>query len=37
MNLEKKIYQISEFTGEHISLKETSRIMGKNYKIELQV
>ena len=31
MNLEKKIYQIPEFTGENIPLKEAARIMGKDY------
>ena len=30
MNLEKKIYQIPEFTGEHIPVKEAARIMGKD-------
>jgi len=31
MNAETKIYQIPEFTGEHISVKEAARIMGKDY------
>ena len=31
MNSEKKIYQIPEFTGENIPLKEAARIMGKDY------
>ena len=31
MNSETKIYQIPEFTGEHIPLKEAARIMGKDY------
>lgn len=31
MNLEIKIYQIPEFTGENIPLKEAARIMGKDY------
>lgn len=31
MNLETKIYQIPEFTGEHIPVKEAARIMGKDY------
>ena len=30
MNSETKIYQIPEFTGEHISVKEAARIMGKD-------
>ena len=30
MNLETKIYQIPEFTGEHIPVKEAARIMGKD-------
>ena len=29
-NSEKKIYQIPEFTGENIPVKEASRIMGKD-------
>ena len=32
MNLETKIYQIPEFTGENILLKEDARIMGKKHK-----
>ena len=31
MNSETKIYQIPEFTGENIPLKEAARIMGKDY------
>ena len=31
MNSENKIYQIPEFTGENIPLKEATRIMGKDY------
>ena len=31
MNSEKKIYQIPEFTGENIPVKEAARIMGKDY------
>ena len=31
MDSEKKIYQIPEFTGENIPLKEAARIMGKDY------
>ena len=31
MNSEIKIYQIPEFTGENIPLKEAARIMGKDY------
>ncbi len=31
MNSENKIYQIPEFTGENIPLKEAARIMGKDY------
>ena len=31
MNSEKKIYQIREFTGENIPLKQAARIMGKDY------
>lgn len=30
MNLETKIYQIPEFTGENIPVKEAARIMGKD-------
>lgn len=30
MNSETKIYQIPEFTGEHIPVKEAARIMGKD-------
>lgn len=30
MNSENKIYQIAEFTGENIPLKESARIMGKD-------
>lgn len=31
MNLDTKIYQIQEFTGENIPIKEAVRIMGKDY------
>ena len=31
MDSENKIYQIPEFTGENIPLKEAARIMGKDY------
>ena len=31
MNSETKIYQIPEFTGGNIPLKEAARIMGKDY------
>ena len=31
MNSENKIYQVPEFTGEHIPVKEAARIMGKDY------
>jgi len=31
MNSDTKIYQIPEFTGENIPLKEAARIMGKDY------
>lgn len=30
MNSENKIYQVPEFTGEHIPVKEAARIMGKD-------
>lgn len=30
MDSEKKIYQVPEFTGEHIPVKEAARIMGKD-------
>ena len=30
MDSENKIYQIPEFTGKHIPVKEASRIMGKD-------
>ena len=35
MNSEPKIYQILEFIGENISLKEAVRIMGKDYQFVL--
>ena len=31
MDSETKIYQIPEFTGGHIPVKEAARIMGKDY------